>query len=161
MADLFTLAAAVLSAVETHYAAAGVELPDRRYVSDGLPAWDCEQVTVRVTRTFGTQGSVLAETNAVLGGLFHRTAELEVEVVRCAPTVTDEGAEVAWPTANAIEQSAEAILDDAERVPLAIKQAFDAGNLGSCSGVSLMGWAGKGPDGTYVGGTLTLRVELV
>lgn len=160
MADetLWNLAQAVLAAVEARYAAAAapLALPARRYVSDGLPAWDCSdgQVTVRVTRTFAHDGSLVGETigQAAVG----RGAEFEVEIMRCAPMIQGKGE---YPSVSAIEGSAQVVYTDAEEVFGALVDAQADGDLPGCGGVVFVGWATRGPQGGVVGGATTVRLD--
>lgn len=155
---LYDLASSVLAAVEAFYALAGEPLPARRYVSPGLPAWDCDegQVTAQVLRTFGIAGSIAQETVAPLDATFRRGAELAVEVVRCTPTLGDDGNP---PTAAALEASAVTLLRDAQMMTNAVLDAQASGLLPGCGGVAIMGWSSVGPDGALLGGTLVLRLD--
>lgn len=157
MGDLYDLASDILAAVEDHYLTEGVDLPGRRYVTDGLPAWDCDQVTVRVTRTFGIAGDVRVEAASILGPLVLTAADVEVQVVRCAPTVDDSGDP---PAPEAIADSAEAVLNDADLVRAALLEAYKAGDLGGCQGAALLGWTPAGPEGGLVGGATLVRLDL-
>lgn len=157
MGDLYDLAGDVLAAVVAHYLDEGVDLPDRRYVTDGLPAWDCEQVTVRVARTYGHGGDVRVETGSLLGPLVLAAADVEVQVVRCSPTVDDAGDP---PAADEISASAAAVLDDADLVRAALLAAYKDGLLGACQGAVLVGWTPAGPEGGLVGGATLVRLDL-
>lgn len=91
--DTLEIATRLLTYVEDHFDAAGVDLPSRRYLLAGNPtqtAWDCEQVTVglagvnlgavpdqlNASPRVGVQASVVAV----------RHAALIVEIVRCTPS---------------------------------------------------------------------------
>lgn len=157
---LFVVADQVLAALESFYPAApdSLALPERRYVSDGTPAYDCEQVAVQVARTMGILGNVAAEqAMQVLGPMVQRAAEVVVHVIRCAPVVDDDGSA---PSTDEVEASARGVLADAVMVPDALLAAYKAGLLGACSGVALGGWAGYGPEGGLVGGLVTVRLDL-
>lgn len=166
---LYDLASAVLDAIEGYYAAEGVDLPGRTYVSDGRPAHDLgddeacagEQVTVQVTRTLPVQGNVIAELASPFElGPQMAAAEVSIEVVRCAPVVEATGDSITVPSPEEIETSAQRVLSDAEMVPNALLWAWGREELPGCSGVAWMGWTSFGPDGGAVGGVTLLRISL-
>lgn len=163
MADLtlYALASSVLAAIESHYSLIGVELPARRYVSDGEPAWDCEQVTVELRRTYPMSGDVRQEVPALATVEFVRAAEIAVQIVRCAPTVEETIEGVATlPSPDAIEESALTKLSDAELVPAALRAGYRDGTLPGCGGVSFVSWRSIGPDGGLTGGETTMRLAI-
>lgn len=162
MADLtlYALAQATLASLEAHYTAEGVDLPERRYVADGLVAFDCEQVTVEVRRTFPSSGDVRQETAAPMQYETGRGAEIAVTILRCAPTVTDDSGEPAVPDIAEIEASALAKLADAEMVPQALREGHRDGLLPGCGGVAFMGWRSLGPDGGLAGGETLMRLAI-
>lgn len=160
---LHTLASALLAAIVDYYAANTTEaaqaLPARQYVADGTPAWDCEQVTVHVRRTFAIDGSGQEVGLLPLGHMVRRGAEMGLQVVRCIPTVEGE-MEVEFPTAEAIEESARVILTDAEMLADAAVVADQSGVLPGCDGVFFAGWENAEPGGGLGGGTITIRLVL-
>lgn len=152
------LARAALTAVENHFGAA---LPERRYVSDGLIAFDCEQLAVQVERTFGQGGNIAGEQIEPLSasaGFAMRAATLAIWLLHCAPVVGDDGSP---PSVTDIEASAEAVLVGAQRLLNALVAAQRAGELAGCHGLAFETWQGVGPDGGLVGGVLRVRVALV
>lgn len=155
---VYLVARAVLDAVVDHYATEGVDLPERRYVSDGpMVAWDCEQLVVYVERTF--PGLADVEQPRVVDGLEVRSAVMQAEIVRCSPTIDDENA-VNFPDPAEIEASAMLTLADAVLLPAAIRAAYKAGELGCCHDVVIGGWAGLGPMGSLVGGRAQITMQL-
>lgn len=152
---IYDVARATLDVVVAAYIDAGVDLPDRQYVADGTPAWDCDQVTVYAERTFS--GFAGQEVVAPLDCLHIRSAVFWVEIARCVPALTNRGAA---PTAAAIEASAQVILRDPIIVANALVQAYRDGELGGCLGLVLEGWEGLGPEGGYAGGRQRFRYQL-
>lgn len=63
------------------------DLPDRRYVTPGQPAWDpCGQVSVHGEAHFGESGDlnqVTSEQNLAAGGFAIQAERIEITVVRC------------------------------------------------------------------------------
>lgn len=132
--------------------------PERHYVSDGpLVAWDCEQVVVTAETMTGHAGDVSVEDQSPIGCLVMRAALLGVWVVRCAPTMDDDGDP---PSAAAIDTNAAVMLQDPLMVANALVAAYRAGTLSHCHGISLQGWQGIGPEGGLTGGVLRLRIDL-
>jgi hypothetical protein len=171
MADsyLFDLASGIIAALEAGYPAApdAAALPERRYVSDGVPAWDCEQLTVHVVRTFnaaqpggGAPGSPGIPSFGK--GPTVRAAEVVVTIVRCSPTIADDGGlgEATIPTEAEIEAAALVVLSDAEMIPMVLEDAVRTRQLPSCEGISFVSWDGAGPEGGLVGGGCRLQLLL-
>lgn len=158
----FTLAGEVLAALEAHYPAAPdpMALPARRYVSDGEPAWDCEQVTVRLLRVLTHAGALVAETVMVISDPYMLAVDVEVEIVRCAPGLEVEGDEGVVPSTEDIEESAQRVYTDAATVPDALAAAVEAGDLPGCQGLALLSWTPKGPSGLLVGSTTVIRLAV-
>lgn len=155
---LFGLASDVLGIAVASLTATDAGCPNRSYVSDGpLIAWDCEQVVVSVERVYGTDGDVSAEVVDPVRCLVMRAAMIGVWVVRCAPTMDDDGNA---PTAAAIHENAEVILADPMVVFDGLLAAHRAGDLSAVGGLAFEQWEGVGPDGGLVGGVLRLRVDL-
>lgn len=154
---LYELAGAVLEAVETAYAAeTTAALPDRRYVAEGTPAYDCDQVTVQVTRTFLTSGGIAQESIAPLGGA-QFVAEVVVSIIRCAAPIGEDGEA---PSTSEIEEVAQLVLSDAVVVFDAVNEAQRVGDLPGCSGVGFAGWNAVQPSGGLTGGLATLRLVI-
>lgn len=157
---IFDIAQACLDAVVAHYITEGVVLPDRQYVSNGLPAFDCEQVTVHVPETFGITGTPLGENpsdqyrdagHAMRAGIF------AVTIVRCVPTIDDNG----QPPAVALEVTAsQVIYADAVLSLNALIVAEGAGDLPGCGSVVFRSWTNENPQGGFGGGTLRVAISL-
>jgi hypothetical protein len=171
MADsyLFDLATGVIAALEAGYPAAPdvAALPERRYVSDGVPAWDCEQLTVHVVRTFNAAlpggGAAGAPGIPAFGkGPTIRAAEIVVTIVRCSPTIGDDDGlnEASIPSVEEIEAAALVVLSDAEMIPMLLEEAVRTRQLPSCEAITFVSWDGAGPEGGLVGGGCRLQLLL-
>lgn len=154
------IADALLTAVVAHYAEEGVELPERRYVANGLPAFDCEQVTVFCENTVGITGTPLGENptewlrdagHAMRAGIF------AVSIIRCVPTLDDEGDP---PSVEAEDESAALIYADAVRVLNALVAAEVAGELPEHGSIVFRGWTNENAQGGLGGGTLRASISL-
>lgn len=155
--DLYDLAVVAKDAVVAYYLAQGVELPERRYVADGIPAWfpGCPQFTTRIVRVYsGTPG---AETVGEVDCLVQFTAVVGLEVTRCVPTVNDRGDP---PPADDVEASAGVVLADPALLFSAVFDAYQSGDFGDCGGLAYEQWTAKGPDGGMAGGELTVRLQI-
>jgi hypothetical protein len=164
---LYSICAAMIEAIETYYGLPDVPddatLPDRRYVSDGLPAYDVDQLTAHVTRTVSLDDRGQESANFPLGPLVWRSVEVIITLLRYSPVVDTDGVDdVVIPSEAVIETSARRVLGDAERVPDAILQAYREGLLlpAACNGVFHAGWQQYGPEGGIVGGINTFRLRL-
>lgn len=153
-------ARAILAVIEAGYAEGGSPLPVRRYVAGHAPAYDCEQVTVHLVRTFSYDGRVSTEVSAPIGDrsshtLGLRAGQYAVTIMRAVPTVAKAGARPTLPQASAMEDAAEAILDDAERVPAVLA----AGAQGfALNAVSLGAWVSVPAQGGLAGGQVSITV---
>lgn len=154
---LFDAAQALLDTVVAHYVTAGVALPDRQFVSDGTPAWDCEQVVVYVERTFS--GTLENENTRPLNCLVVRSAQMVVEIARCTPVFASEYDD-SPPAADAIQAVSRQVLADSMHMTNAIVAAHQAGELGGCKGLALVEWESLGPQGGLVGGRQRVRWQL-
>lgn len=155
---LYGVARQVLDLVAAALDATPAGAPDRRYVSDGpLVAWDCEQLVVAVEGTVSHDGDLMVETPGPVNCLVMRAATLGVWIVRCAPTVEDDGTP---PPADDIDANAAVMLADPTVMLDAIVTAYQAGELAGAFGLALLGWDGVGPEGGLVGGVLRVRVDL-
>ena len=154
---LYSAAKALLDVVVAHYADQGVPLPDRRFVSDGTPAWDCEQVVTYVERTFS--GTLENENTRPLNCLVVRSAQIVVEIARCTPVFANDYDD-APPTAEAIDGVAQTVLGDSMHLTNAIVAGHQAGELGGCKGLALVEWESLGPQGGLVGGRQRVRWQL-
>ena len=166
---IYAIAEALLAAVEAHYLdpTIAADLPGRRYVANGLPAFDAtddgecdEQLTVFCETTYGIQGSPLLENpEARLADLGHamRAAVFAVTIVRCVPTLSDQGT---LPTVEAENESSSLIYEDAVLMLNALLVAERAGDLPGCGSVAFLRWQNENAQGGVGGGTLRVVVSL-
>lgn len=154
---LYAAARALLDQVVAYYAEQDVPLPPRQFVSDGTPAWDCEQVVTYVERTFS--GTLENENTRPLNCLVVRSAQIVIEIARCTPVFANEYDD-APPTGEAIEAVSQLVLADSMHLTNAIVGAHQAGDLGGCKGLALVEWESLGPQGGLVGGRQRVRWQL-
>lgn len=127
-------------------------LPERQYVSFGQIAWDCEQLTVSVLRTYATEGDPAFETRFSGMPIFsHHAVALEVSIIRCQPTIPD-GSD--HPPVVDLQTAAYDALVDEGTLRDVLVSAQNAGDLGSPQGLSLGAWESQGPQGGVGGGAL-------
>lgn len=140
-------------------------LPDLQYVTFGEPAWDCDQFTVSIQRTFGMEADVSQETITSVGTLIAmRAIVLDFQIIRCQPTVdVDTVNEIELPTPEELEGAAHEIAIDAETMRQVLVAGQMQGNLGAFQGQGLAfeNWRALTPAGGYGGGVLTARISLV
>lgn len=154
---VFDVASALLDAVVANH---GGELPDRRYVSAGAPAWDCELVSTWCESTSGVDGGTTIDTlDAHTGSAGHtmRSGVFVVTIARCTPAIPD-GRD--FPTVANEETAAAALYEDAQRTLNALIEAERDGDLPGCHGIAFLGWSFVGPEGGFVAGELRVLVAL-
>lgn len=164
---IYDIAAACLAAIEDWYTTEGADLPDRRYVANGLPAFDLteeqdcdEQVTVFCEATYGIQGSPLVENpSEILADLGHamRAGVFAVTIVRCVPTIDDQQT---IPTVDEEDASARQIYEDAVHMLNALVAAERAGDLAGCGSVTFLRWTNENAQGGVGAGTLRVAISL-
>lgn len=99
----------VLQTVVDEFAAAGVDLPNRRYITFGLPAADCDQVTVALQQLYlGPPGLPASEPTPCSAPT---SAVLRVEILRSVPYPGDNSLSV---PVEQLVASAEQQIHDAE-----------------------------------------------
>lgn len=148
------LADALLTAVVSAAGEHAIDLPNRRYVSPGLVAIDCEQVAVQTPRVFrGLPNEQYASIDRA-GDTF--AAEFTVWLVRCTPVPGNNGQA---PSAEALTANAEEILRDGWLLTKGmlpnLRTVADA-----CSSLSIGQAVGYGPEAGYAGWSLGLIVGL-
>lgn len=142
-----------LQSIVNVYDHARVPLPDRRYVSYGAVAADCEQLTVQLGQVYpGTPGS---DPNVVQRCDGPRTAVLVVQLFRKAPTASGPRGQGA-PTPEALTAMALASARDSWLL-LDAAHAIDAAgwNTGIISEVSPVDTSGG-----LVGASMTLTLQV-
>lgn len=155
--ELATTAGNILTAVVAHFDAAGVELPERRYVAAGHPreiAWDCEQLTVALEGIGWGQARDESAPNPRVGSPASvyavRHAIVAVQLVRCTPKANGRDP---LPTPEAIHAAGLAYMRDAgllSQALVTIAAELRAG-LTRESSVELGAIESIGPDGGYHG----------
>lgn len=157
---VYTLARDVLGALIAGYATAAADLPARRLVTPGLPAWDCEGVYVQVERIYRHEGNVTVEVPQPLTahpGHAMSAAVIAVTIVRCTPGPDQQGNP---PAAAAEEAVAEQVMTDAQLSLNVLVAAQKAGDLPLCNGMAFVEWVSVGPEGILVGGVLRLQAGI-
>lgn len=107
--SLVTLGNTILDGVIEGYAARGIALPDRQYLTIGTPANDCEQLVVSWQQTYlglpGDEASIPQPCDNT-----PHTAVFVVQICRKMPVVSDSGKA---PKPEDIQKRSEAVLLDA------------------------------------------------
>lgn len=112
-----TLAPALLTIVEDHFAAASVELPERRYVAAGDPgqiAWDCAQLVVSLRGIGWGPAEDAAPPSPQIAQMTVfgvRHAVFSISLIRCTPTQPARGS--AFPSVEDIHEAGIAFMKDA------------------------------------------------
>lgn len=167
---LWAVATALLDLVEATFAAEGVELPARRYVTAGSAtgiAWDCEQVVIGMLSMSplpagSTAGAGYdAVTPAHPGIIQPPSAEFLVEVTRTQPEPPSVGRGPARPPTVAEEMcAAEKSLKDAAALHRCAVVALRQG-LTPSGHVSYAGVEPAGPDSGMSAQRLRVAVTLL
>lgn len=129
--------------------------PDRQYVSQGEPPWDCEQLTVHLIRK---RPRLLNPTDAARCALVW-TAGYQVVLLRCALTSDEDGTP---PSAARLHEQNMALLVDGEELSTALTSAWAAGNFGGCRQVTLGNLEPFTPpvQGGLTGWRMTVEIDL-
>lgn len=140
------------------------ELPELQYVSDGEVAWDgCEVLAVSWNRTAPTQeGDPSLEAiqpQAVLAGL--RFVVVDVALLRCVPTITQDGDAFILPPVEDVAAAARVIAIDAQCLTNAILAASKAKRIPGCNELALEGCTAAGPEGGMAGSVLRFRASTI
>lgn len=153
---VWDIAVALKEAVIDGYAAAGISLPARRYIADGLVAMDnCEQFAVQLVRDYEGLPGLEDQTALQPACLFTRAAEFDLWIIHCAPKMDKQGKA---PSVADIEASAHTVLIDAALLPRVLYNAYVDGMLNSCDSLMLGQLLGYGPEGGVVG--IHMRVDV-
>ena len=162
MIDPVAPAQRLMLAVEDHFGAAGVALPERRYLLAGNAAgaaWDDEQVTVSLNGVWpgpsAAQQSAQATAAHQAGTVLPR-AVYEIRILRCWPTVDDSGEP---PTPEAITQASMVLMRDAGLILTAL-YAYAAADRGNGT-MSVGEIQPLGPDGGLCGYAVVITLSPV
>lgn len=164
--DVSSEADELLAAVEQHFSAAEVPLPERRCLVPGAPrdfAWDCEQVTVSLQGIGWGPATASAPTAPRTGTpasvMSVRHAVLAVQIVRCTPQMTDGGHP---PEAEELDTAGRDFMRDAgllsQSLVTYVSQA--AKRLERVASVEAGAVEPIGPSGTHHGVEATLAITV-
>lgn len=160
------LARKFLDGVVDHFATAGVELPDRRFLAAGNPqliAWDCEQLFVALTGLgIGPAPDSPVQSPRAGGpiGAFNvRHAIFSIQLVRCTPTVAD-GSDQPFPSAAEIDAAGERSINDAGLLSDAVVRMCSQlqQELGRNHSVQAGLTSSLGPEGGYHANEATVAI---
>lgn len=157
----WTVAEQVRTAIVSGYDTAGVELPDRRVITFGPPAADCEMLAVQLERVYGIGGDptvAVLESKAPAAGFAMRGATFAVWLLRCIPDVDLALDQLVLPSVTDEEAAAAVIFTDAQLLSNVLAAAVKAGGLPGCASVAIEDWQNIEPQGGLGGGVLRLRV---
>lgn len=157
LGDLATeLHGAVEAALTTH----GRETPERSGLSHGEVADECDQLNVRLMRTF--VGTVDGETGALRTGSGYGIAtEWEVRLMRCLASVAETTDPENPPDVALLEQDALDLAADGWAIYKGLVDQIEAGEtFDGCTAVNLGALEPVGPAGGLGGWTLAVRVQL-
>ncbi len=163
LADLGQL---VFDTIVAQFAAAGVELPDRKVMVPGAPeqvAWDCEALILTLSGVGpGTSPSRPAPVRSVgsqFGATVLKHAVWTVQLVRCDPKPNSRGGP---PTVAALNSAAQALWVDAGLLAHALDQVGSdlTRKLPPGTQVEVNAVSPAGPEGGFVGiqGSVTMTV---
>ncbi len=162
--DVAGIADAILSRVESHFAAAGTTLPERRIIAPGSPseiAWDCPMVAVTMSsiglgNSPGGAGSGTMRTGSGVSATGLRHAVFSVTLTRLEPPPSNRGTP---PAPDVLRAVALGLMRDAGLLSQALVELCTdlAGGLGYGALVQAGEVQTSGPSGGHVGviGTLT------
>lgn len=151
----------LLNVVAAGLAAAGQPVPERQYVAEGPPAYDCEQLVVALVRLYPGLPFLEDPSAPVLKATLLRSATLAVHVVRCIPTLKSgpRGGEV-FPTPAELQASGMAVLTDAYVMPTCVVRAWHDGTfLGLCDAMGVRELVPAEPQGGFGGSIMTVDMQ--
>lgn len=145
----------ILKRVGAAFDQAGVPLPERRYWTLSQPAADCEQVTVSFVQAYlGPPGD---EAMRPQNCNSPRSAAVDVQIVRCIPTVGSRGRA---PEPKAIQSASEQLAVDAYLL-LDIAADLDTWDPVGAPGIGVIATLDANePQGGFQGVTLHLTAAI-
>jgi len=159
---LFDLGQATIDALEAGWPGEAEPLPDRQYVSNGMVVWDCESLVVFVENTIGTEADVAQEAFIEMGlGFAMRAAIIGVTILRCVPTIVEDGQSITLPDPMEVQAASKVIYTDATVMFNVLAAAQQAGALATCNGLAFERWSSLPEQGGLAGGTLRFRALLL
>lgn len=139
----------------------GLSLPDRRLITIGLPAADCELFAVAVESIVPIGGAASLPSGLVDDrdevAFYMRAMVVGLWVLRCAPILDDNGDP---PTVDEEEAHADLVLGDHVQLELALDDALANGMLPGCGGFAFIGWESITAEGALGGGVLRVQVSM-
>jgi len=125
---LFDVAEAILDAVLAAYEATDLEPPPRQFIAHGTPPFDCDGIlAVSIPRLFA--GLPNANDTSPIQCATNRSAEFQVWVGKCVPTVDEAAGTVILPSAEEMTESARDLAAHAWLISSAIIRSANAGTL--------------------------------
>lgn len=148
---------ALLDSVTDRLVLAGIEVPERRLLVAGLPAFDCEQLTVHLQTTGTVQGDPNASLQTAVGphaAFAMRAWQFVVSLVRCV-YVPDDPENI---NDAALQADGERSMRDAHCLPLAVVEARDLGMIAGCRNVIVGDVVVEEPSGGMIGITMSVAI---
>jgi hypothetical protein len=149
----------LLSIIEEGFQDASIDLPERRYVNDGLnvAADCCEELVVQFSRIFAGQPGAEQVTGIRLP-IASWTVEFFIWLFRSTVISDDDGTA---PTMEALTDSAEILLKDAWMILNSlIDAAADKTLFQGCDNVSIGPVVPVGPDGGIMGSQCKVSIQV-
>lgn len=154
--DVARFGRTLLDVIVSHAPAAGLSLPDRRYVHAGETAWDGEELTVALVQVYPGRPGAFAPTPVEDATVFN--AEYRVSLVACSPGPQASGRP---PTGDRLDAAGVQVMTDAAALVRAVMAArMDSTLAGWCDKVLVGPLIVDGPAGGYVACSLTVAVQL-
>lgn len=158
---LADLAADLLAFVEGVFVDQGLDIPERIGIVHGESADDCDQLTVRLIRSF--VGTPDAEAGNLRGNDYGLVAAWEIRLTRCITTFVDStiDASAAIPDIDTLTAEASALLTDGWAIYKGVVDGFESGGLfAACTALTLGELSPIGPGGDLAGWTIEVRAQL-
>jgi hypothetical protein len=153
VSKLKELADDVMDVVTEAFAAEAIVLPDRRFISNGAVAYDCEQLSVEMA-ALGV-GTLVADRQGMPHPGESPTVQIQIALIRDCMAIPDEDGNP--PSVEAIEANADELLADGT---VLIRAFLRTTSLSSCQKIKVLTCLPYGPEGTLGGWVLSLRAAL-
>lgn len=164
---------AVLDQAVTTLTGLGLTVPERRYVAGGGSAqdvpWDCSELAVVPVqiRRGDVAGTVLAASQLTRqrgGGALVRAMQLEVQLVRCYPTVKSGASGRGTPRipdAAELGAAGDRLAADLDGIAAVLDACALTGSVGEANRVTVGPVAAVGPEGGFIAVVGGLTVSLM
>jgi hypothetical protein len=158
--DLYLLGKQLLDLTIEQLTALGTVVPERQYVAPGADvAFDCEQLTVRLTRVISNFQGADTPYPMVTHMKQRKTAEYFVTLVRCIPTMHEDGTP---PSASELNGASNITMNDAMNLRIALENIEHAHTLVQRNVPTTVGQLQTlGPLGGMVANDMMFSVEIV